>query len=289
MPRITVTPAAEHEAAACLALLPEVQGLPAELLIARRDGALAGAAALVWQSWSKPAGFPLSVHVLPDARRQGVGRALVAEAAALAGAETDGLWSRGPVAVEGEAARFMRACGFAPLKRQHHFQARIETLLEHVTPVLGRLRSRGRLPADARVIGLTEAPLEEVGWLVSAEFGGGPESALRWLSRRTVAGAERSLERSLAVMQGDQVAGVVLWRVDDGVAVVEARLVAPGWRGDWPSLLQLEAGLLAGRDAGLTEFRFDCEDTVRDTMNLARRSGGQEMARTATYYFEIPA
>src|SRR5271165_3946478 len=93
MEAIRVALATETEARACLALVPQVWNTPTELLIARRDGAFAGAAAVFWQSWAKPAGFPVQVHVLPDQRRKGVGRRLLETAVDMAAEETDGLWT----------------------------------------------------------------------------------------------------------------------------------------------------------------------------------------------------
>ncbi|MBV8681851.1 MAG: GNAT family N-acetyltransferase, partial [Caulobacteraceae bacterium] len=121
--KIDVALASDQDARACLALLPEVAGAPVELLIARRGGELAGAAAISWQSWTTPAGFPVLIHVIPDHRRLGVGRRLLEVSAELAAEETDGLWSFSPVAGESEAARFMESCGFTPFRRKHHFEA----------------------------------------------------------------------------------------------------------------------------------------------------------------------
>src|SRR5258708_7744717 len=104
MSTVSVGPASEAEAVACLALLPEVPPSPAEFLIARQDGRLAGAAAVVWRSWAKPGGFPVRVHVLPTMRRQGVGRRLMTEAVGLATGEAEGLWSLEPETLEGPAA-----------------------------------------------------------------------------------------------------------------------------------------------------------------------------------------
>ena len=51
-------------------------------------------------------------------------------------------------------------------------------------------------------------------------------------------------------MREGQAAGVMIWRLDaDGVAVVEARIVAPRWRGGLVNLALLEAGLLGKGDS----------------------------------------
>ena len=287
MEDISVTLASEAEAPACLALLPEAQGVPVELLIARRGGAFAGAAALYWRSWFQPSGFPVLVHVLPLERRRGVGRQLLAEAALLAAAETDGLWALKAARSDSLEALFMQACGFVPRRQQHHFQARIAALLEHISPLTARLRTHGRVPEGVRIAPLSDAPLEEVGWLVSAELGGGPMEALQRLRRRGASPDADPLDRSLAIMKDDHVAGVMLWRLEQGLAMVDARVVSPRWRNGWPNLLLLEASLLRARDEGVTEFRFYCDETVRDTLRLAQRAAAAEVASDALYYYAI--
>ncbi len=288
MSGLTVDMALEHEAPACVALLPEARGLQTELLIARRDGALAGAAALVWQSWSSPGGFPIALRVLPDERGRGIGRALMRRAAALAAPETDGLWSAEPLDLDSPAARFLQACGFEPRRRQHHFLGRVDVMVRHLAPLLQRTRARGRIPADMRIVPLAEAPFDEIGWLVSAELGGGPLRATYGLRQRRGEGRADS-DRSLVILQGDQVAAVILWQIEDGVAVIDARVVAPGWRGDWPNLVLLEAALLRMKTEGVEAFRFHCDETVADTLSLARRCDAAETARKALFYYAIAA
>ncbi len=92
---LAIAPARDAEARACRMLLPAAYtGPEPEVLLARGgDGTILGAAALRWQSWTAPPGFPLLVQVVPAVRRRGVGRALVEAAATLARGEAPGLWS----------------------------------------------------------------------------------------------------------------------------------------------------------------------------------------------------
>jgi GNAT superfamily N-acetyltransferase len=287
MTEVTVTLASDEEARACLALLPEVGALPAELLMATRAGELVGAAALHWRCWWEPSGFPAVIHVLPAQRRRGVGRSLLAAMIDLARDETDGLWSLAPAPDDSAAARFMRSSGFIARRTQHHFEAAIEIMLADVARTADRLRLRRRVPETMRIVPLSEAPIDEVGRLV-AELGGGPARAVEGLARR--AAPEDTGDRSQVAMNGDAVAGVILWRVaEDGVAVVDARVVHPSVRGVWPNAVLLEAGLIAGQREGLTHLRFHCDDTVRDTLSLAKRCAAFETARNALYYYAIAA
>ncbi len=284
---ISVRPATEAEAPACLALLPHALAPEVELFIARLDGAFAGAAALIWRGWSQPSGFPLAVEVLPQARRRGVGRALVAAARERARGEAAGLWSLRGVPLEGPAASFLLACGFAPARVHRHFIADVDALADHLQPRVERLRRGGRTPEGARVVPLAQAPLDELGWMLSAEFGGGPMTALHNARRR--AGEGSRSERSLAAMDGDRVVGVLFCRVKDGVGVIDAWVTAPGWRGGWATPLMLDEVVRRGRADGFRDFRFFCDETVSATMKLARRCGAVETAADALFYYAASA
>jgi GNAT superfamily N-acetyltransferase len=281
MDEIDIAPASDSEARACLALLPEVKGAPVELLIARRRGVFAGAAALFWESWTTPAGFPVIIHVTPGERRHGVGRRLLAAAAELVAPETDGLWSRTPVTDDSDAAAFMRGCGFTPWRREHHFEAAIEALLADVAPKAERLRARGQLPTDLRFDRLTQAPSEEIARMMAASLSGTAEASLGELQARI----RRDDDRSYVLICTGQVLGAVLCRIEDNVAVIDARVVRPRVRGGWANVLLLEAGLRRGVEEGLTRMRFHCDDTVHDTLKLAKRCAALETHSKATWYY----
>ena len=285
MSSVSVSLASEAEAPACLALLPQARQMSGELLIARRDGRLAGAAAVAWRSWATPGGFPLTLTVIPGERRAGVGRRLAAQAIELARGETAGLWSLEPEAVGGPAAAFLEACGFALTRRQHHFQASIAALSATVRPLVTRLRQRGRVPEDVRVVTLAQAPLPEISWLVSTEFGGGPFRALANLQRRASQGPAAEADPSVVILQGDQVAAVMLLRIEDGVAAIDARVVAPQARGAWANAMLLDESLERTRALGIGEFRFHCDEDVADTLSLARRCGAREVSEKGLYYY----
>ncbi len=284
MSDVVVETADEGEAAAALALTPQARGFDCEMLLARRGDRLLGAAAIAWRSWSDPAGFPFWVHVLPAARRQGVGRRLVEGALARVRGESPGLWSMHPQDPDAEGALFLEACGFEAARRQHFFEADVEAMLAVVEPLGRRWSGRGE-PQDAiATVGLDAAPLEELGWLVSAEFGGGPLGALQRLQRRTRRQARDADDRSVVLLHGDAVAGVMLCRLVEGRYVVEGRVIAPLWRNRWPNLVLLQETARRARDEGVTRFRFHCDSDVADTLKLARRCGADETSIRVLHY-----
>jgi GNAT superfamily N-acetyltransferase len=229
------------------------------------------------------------VQVLPTMRRQGVGRSLVAAAKHLARGEADGLWSLEPIDLEAGAARFAQACGFSAVRRQQFFQAPVAAIADRLYPMMDLFRARGRIPADVSIMPLAEAPLDEVGWLVSGEFGGGPFRALNTLAARAEQRSISTGDKSQVLVHEGKVAAVILARMDHGVGVVDGRVTAPAFRGGWPGALVLEHLVRRGQAEGAAEFRFHCDDDVIDTLNLARLAGAREIATKGLFYYALSA
>jgi GNAT superfamily N-acetyltransferase len=285
MTEVVVVSAKENEAPACLALLPRAVGAPAELLIARRDGQFSGASAVFWVSASDPPGFQVDVRVLTEWRRKGVGRALLEAAADLADGETDGLWALEGTSVASPAARFLEACGFKPVRREHHYQVANDTLLADMIDLAARMRARGRIPQGAEIAWLSEpgAPLEEIAWLLSKEFESRPMTNLQSLRRRR---AEKE-DHSVYVRVDGEVAAVMLVHAEGNIGTVDARAVARRWRNNWPNVAMLEKALVAASAAGVAKTRFFCDENIRDTINLARRGDGEEIDVKQRYYLSF--
>ncbi len=176
----------------------------------------------------------------------------------------------------------MQACGFSLRLRQHNFETTVAALLAELAPMTHLLRSRGVIPEGLKIVDLVKAPMDDISRMVSSDLGGGPDSALHGLMDRVSGGTPVHGDRSQVVMLGSQPIGVVLWRIIDGVATVDGKVDHPQFRGGWPNALLMETGLLRARDEGVERFRFHCEDTVRDTLALARRCAAVETKTKAT-------
>lgn len=282
MNAVAVTRARESEAPACLALLPRFAAGQSELLIARADGEFAGAAGVNWVNALDPAGFSVDVKVLTPWRRKGVGRVLIEAALDLAEGETDGLWALDGAPFESPAANFLEACGFTPLKREYHYEVANETLLADAIAIAERMRRRGRVPERAEIRWLSEpgAPLEEIAWLVSKEFGSHLMANLHGLRRRSADAADHSLY----VRLDGEVVGIMLLHTEEDAAVVDVQAVPKRWRNNWPNLAMLEKALSAAKAAGFAKARFYCDEGVHNTINIARRGDGEVTNLKARYY-----
>ena len=270
------------EQAACIALLGAAPAT-AELLVARDGAALVGAAMLVWRNHHAPPGFPLDLHVVPPARRRGIGSRLAAAAASLARGETGALWSVAPLPTDGGGAAFLRACGFGEAERVFHYRIDTARLAEQTARIVERLRAHGRIPAGARAVSLRDAPLAEVAALASDSFGRDPASVMRLFEGGDGGEEGIDLDRSVAVIEDGVVAGAVFGRWNGGECRIEANVVAPAWHNSYVNALllaQSTANLLSG---GSQAFRFTARETAADTLNLARRTGGELLATHALF------
>lgn len=270
----------------CAAMIPQVRGENVEFLVARADGETVGAAAIRWINWNEPAGFPLTVEVSPRWRRRGIGRRLAEFAVQLVRGESAGLWSIASIPIDNPAASFAESCGFSVMREIFHFRVDTNVFDQMVAPIAARLSRRDRT-ARFRTGSLRDAPLEEVAAMVSRSFDRGPERLLALL-RRSVAATDGDdvidADLSVVTYDGDEVAGAIFGRWNDGRCVIEGNVVAPSCRGSAVNALQLAASARNILKAGSAEFSFKCDDDVLDSLNLARRAGASLVATDARYY-----
>jgi hypothetical protein len=148
------------------------------------------------------------------------------------------------------------------------------------------MRTRGRIPESAEVRYLREggAPLDEITWLISKEFGSHPMANLDALLRCS----QDPDDHSLYVRVNDELVAAMLFHVEGELAVVDVRVAAKRWRNGWPNLVMLENALSWAKAAALTKARMFCDEGVHDTINLARR-GGEMVDVKARFYRYVAA
>jgi GNAT superfamily N-acetyltransferase len=262
-------------------LLPETfspRNAPECLIAVSPDGALAGAASIGWRAVGDPPAFPVSVHVLPRYRRQGLGRALLDAAAALVRGQALALQPWKALREDSETAAFCLACGFAVHHRFLHFLAEADKMETMLATYREKLDRAGRIPPGARVVPLSEAPAAEVANLLSREFHNDPERTRARLEGRTANPPDPGL--SAVLLLDGVVAGAQLVRIaDDGVPELETNVIIPSLRRGWANVLLLtHDGTRPGARHDARYFRFFCDERVTDTVKLARRSGAQRTA-----------
>lgn len=230
-------------------------------------------------------GPKVALHTIEPWRRRGVGRVLlnaVSELAAARGAEALYAWT--PLSPNGQAAAAWRGLGFdqrieCPLNRIE--SARLVELLQ---PLYDRLQQRGLIPAEARMVGLREANLDEVVNLVTAYLGGA--SAPEDLKNRLLGKHPKPLDPVLSrvLLLGDRIVGVMLGSpVDKHVAWVESNVVHPSVRGRWANVwLKLDSSGRA-RDLGFHTLLYETYEQHADTNKLTSRLEGTIVPRVELY------
>lgn len=269
--KLTVAPAQLHEEPLAAAMLAELYGRAFTPYVVRLANATVGAAAIDWVNREPEARLAAHVHVMPAFRRQGIGRRIVDHVMPMVSTETDALRSFGALAEGSEGALFAQACGFEVMRRALHFCMEGAPLIANLDGLLQRLQARGRVPASLRVIPAREAPRDDLALLLADALGTHQPRVADLLAAATDA---VDPDKSVAVMDGDVLAGALVYRWNDGEPVIEANAVAPAYRAGPVNLLQLLAATRNGLAGGATAFSYVCDERVTDSVNLARRGGG---------------
>lgn len=244
-------------------------GWSAELLVAATGEELVGVAAVAWV----PGGFRVLLHVQEGWRCKGVGRRLIAAVAASAAGETASLRPWSPLQEDDVAVSFLQAVGFRTTQRLLVFETDAARFGAAMTALLGRLAAR--MPAGLGLVTLEAAPADSLIRLLSEHFHQLPHHAASLVMPGMPHGYDRNL--SLVLMRDGAAVGAMLCQSKPDHLLVDVNLVIPALRQGPANLMLLEAMARRARAAGVTTFRFSCEEHVRDTIGLARRSGARRL------------
>jgi len=273
---ITVRPARDSETRACRLLLPELFSatFAPELWVAVHPATseIMAAAAVVWQPMPPGPGFPVQVHVASPYRRRGVGTALVRAVVDACRGATGCLHSWASEVENGPAAAFCTALGFVARNRVLEFEADGARFYAMIKSIHDRLSKAGKVAPDLKIVSLREAPFEQVVALVTREFADVPLATVVALSKGLI---NYDQDKSAVLMKGTDVKGALLYLWNNGSPIIDVNVVAADVRHGAGNVLLLEAATRKGLEGRATGFRFRCEEHVRDTLNLARRSGAK--------------
>lgn len=277
-PEYSVSEVTPARTTALLTMLPELmtaECLPPRSWIAHLNGrqsALIGAAAFVPSLHDDLApGFRCLARVLPDHRRRGVGRQLlarlIAEAECWGVSDLQSWQAYGP----GEQASFLRALCFAPSLAVYHFRGTVAQSLSMIQAREANMRAHGRIPGSMAVVQLADVPLEAVIEMYYRQVRGS-ESALR---RHITESLQRDDCRALSVAawDGKRLAGFLLADVHGNTPKADLWLSDPELRSGWVATLTLNGVLQRVASMGKSQFRFHCNERAQATLNFARRTG----------------
>ena len=254
-------------------LLPGPTERDADIVVATEvDNDKPIGAAAIWFTPSRrfPERADCIIHVLEPHRRRGIGRALLGRVTAVAG--EIGVRQLGTVPLEQKSPgfQFLLACGFKAAPPTISCEVPIENLARVTRPIYERMKKRGKIPTDARIIPLSEAPREEVCRLVLDNLGFSSQHVAERL-RGTEHGFSQTLSR--VAMLNDKLVGALLITYQKAVASVDAMAVLPHYRHTWvnAALKYFAFEELIAR--GVERVRFSANSAQHgDTVNLARRT-----------------
>lgn len=295
---IRIRPAEGAERRACRMLLqtgPEGVGQVDALLLAiTTDPAPRMLGALSLLSLRDAAGgaaLLVSGRVVGPWRRRGVGSLLLETAineARQRGARS--LMVQNDPRADPDGDAFLAAKGFRRSEELRTFEASTARLAAHICALRDRLRGANRIPPEARVVPLRDAPLAQVARLHAEHLTGTPQTVAERLNELLV---RDDRGHHGALMLGERLLGLVLARTVDGVSTVESRVLAPTGRaaagGGWASVLPLAEGLDAALARGSRVVRFSCNSGNQQTLRLAERCGATVVGEQWVHRLEVPA
>ena len=288
-------PANVVERRACRMLLPDATApsRKASLLVAvwGPEQRIVGAAALGLDPRPEMrARWRTDLRVIAPFRRRGIGRALMEQAAARAARHgVDALYAWEWVEPESEAARAWAALGFEPAQQKVEFEIDLATSTAKIlTPMYEQIVEHGWIPANARIIPLSEADHDAVAAL-HVEYLGGSRRVLMPLLNGTA--PDRFDPKYSRVLTVDgQAVGFTLGRVvPGGVCEIDSNVLHPTVRLGWANLwLKYEAAQCLLAD-GIHTIRYFTMEQHTDTRRLSRQAGSRVIRTMVQMRRALPA
>ncbi len=275
-----IRPARPDERPAVRLLLPRAVHFGADVrtwVAADAAGRVAGAVAVTRRHQPSPAAGPrVAVHVVPPARRSGVGGALVGAAAAAAragGADALHAWDLIPSGSEAHVA--WGRLGFTRSPEVVEARGDVLQLRDLLRPVYAALVARGTIPADAAVVPLADADPYRVADLHVAHLGGSAADVLAGLRGASATGFDPHLSAAIVVGPGRRLAAVSLIErlADPAVIFTHGVVVAPALRGRWANVWLKYDGAERSAAAGVRTIVHRAHEHHADTRRLNGRLG----------------
>lgn len=247
-----------------------------------------GAGGITKSRRPKPLPGPgITLHVIPPARGKGIARSLVSQLAAYAASSrAQALYAMQKVDATSDAMRAWSALGFRVCETVEHHDLLVDQFEPQLVPLYERLRSRGKIPSNARIIPLYDADLDQIIQLHLAILGGNSNSLGERL--RGQAPGSFAPRHSRVLLLGDRVAGFILaHRVSQEVMYVDANVLAPDVRGNWANVwLKLEA-TRGAIESGIKKLVFTTFDHYRDTRSFTDKLQGTTVWKSVLMYHPL--
>lgn len=274
--KFAIAPTNAADAKAVRMLLPQTHDAAAAFVaVDQMHGLIIGAAAATRSARRYPLVGPgVAVHVIEPCRGKGVGTTFIRHLeAAVLRAGGAALYAARRALEGSEEIRGWMALGFSPCETVQEHSLPLNQFESQLAPLLDRMRVRGRIPSNARIVPLYQANLPAVLQLHLDHLGGDRGELYRKLRGEGAGVFHPRYSRVLLV--GDKTLSCILaHRRDQETAIVDADIVDPSLRGGWANVwLKLEATRGAMR-LGIQRFQFTTFDHYGDTRSFAAKLGG---------------
>jgi GNAT superfamily N-acetyltransferase len=279
-----ICPARTQDARALRMLLPQLRGGAAYFVaIGGQDQHVIGAAAMTQSCRIQPHSGPgVAIEVIAPHRGQGIATGLLThlEDTARQSFDAQALYAATRVEEGSAAMQGWQWLGFEAIEKVEDHELPTAQFESELGPLVDRMRDKGRIPADARIIPLYEANAAAVLQLHLDQLGGDRRELYRKI-RGQGAGAFHPRYSRVLLVSGRIKGCILAHRAAADVAAVDANILEPSIRGGWANVwLKLEATRGAVR-LGIKTFRFTTFDHYSDTRRFTERLGG---ASTRTTY-----
>lgn len=282
-----IRPAEARDSKALRMLLPQLRnGAASFVAIDGRNQLVVGAAAMTASCRMQPAVGPgVSLEVIEPCRRHGIGTALLAhlEAAARQAFRADALYGAQRVDLGTGAAHGWQRLGFEPVEKVEEHSLPVDQFELRLGPLVERMRSKGRIPANAQIVPLYQANPAAVLQLHLDQLGGERGELYRKIQGKGV-GAFHPRYSCVLLVDGRVKGCILAHRAAVDVAAVDANIVDPSVRGGWANVwLKLKATRGAIR-LGIKKFQFTTFDHYTDTRSFTEQMGGVTTRTTNLMY-----
>jgi N-acetylglutamate synthase-like GNAT family acetyltransferase len=268
-------------------LLPEVRnGADYFVAVDGQHQLMIGAAAMTQTCRTQPITGPgIAVQVIEPCRRQGVATTLLTnlERAAAQTFGAGALYATKRVEQNSAESHGWQWLGFTPVDTVEEHNLPTEHIEAKLGPLVERMRARGRIPENARIIPLYEANAASILQLHLDQMGGERRELYRKILGKGV-GAFHPRYSCVLLIDGRVKGCILAHREAADVAAVDANILDPNVRGSWANVwLKLEA-TRGAIGLGIKTFQFTTFDHYTDTRSFTEQLGGSTTRTTHLMY-----
>jgi L-amino acid N-acyltransferase YncA len=264
-------------------------GKTPDLLLAVQNSPLrfAGAAAFQQIAVAGGIGWNVTLHIIPEYRRRGIGSRLMGNLAERARAcRLMALETRHEVDRESGAGPFLRSLGFQLSGREFRSEVELKRYLDVFMGIRDRLRERTKIPATVRVIPMSHAPRGDVLRFFAVHRNASAHDAEAiWPPEWD---AKSTRETSVVLMDSNQVIGLAIGGESDGDRMVGGyRVISPDQRRSWANVLLSAEAADRQYQRGIRRVEYISTSQTPDTLAITSLYGSEPIKTIDRYVLRI--